>query len=112
VQLSSGTATGGLSATAAERVERAGQERLAAEEGFQQGGELLLEFKELPAEGAEVVRHGSSRRKRMIGVCRLLYIYIYRNQDPEEKNPPGAKIVEFGWCAARAHPCTILRDAE
>jgi hypothetical protein len=71
VQFSSGTAAGGLSATAAEGIERAGQEWLAAEEGFQQGGELLLEFEELPAEGAEVVRHGSSRRKRVVGVCRL-----------------------------------------
>jgi hypothetical protein len=49
VQFSSGTAAGGLSAPAAEGVERAGQERLAAEEGLQQGGKLLLEFEELSA---------------------------------------------------------------
>jgi hypothetical protein len=58
MEFSLGAAAGGLPAAAAERVEGAGQERLAGEEGFQQGQELLLEFPELPTEGAEVVRHG------------------------------------------------------
>jgi hypothetical protein len=71
MKLSSGTAAVGLSATAAEGVEGAGQERLAAEEGFQQWRELLLESAELPAEGAKVVRHGSAWRKRAGVFCRL-----------------------------------------
>jgi len=42
VQFPAGTVAGGLSATAAERIEGAGQEGLAAEEGRQEGRELLL----------------------------------------------------------------------
>ena len=68
MKLSSGTTAGGLSAAAAEGVERAGQERLAAEERFQQRRELSLEFKDLPAEDAEVVRHGWAWGKRAVSV--------------------------------------------
>jgi hypothetical protein len=58
VECAPGAVAGGFSATAAEGIEGAGQERFALEEGFQQGRELLLELAELQAEGAEVVGHG------------------------------------------------------
>lgn len=56
-----GAVAGGFSTSAAESIKRAGEDRLSAEEGFQQGGELLLEVLELPSQGAEVVGHGEVR---------------------------------------------------
>jgi hypothetical protein len=58
VEFSSGTAAGGFSTAAAELVEGAGQEGPAAEEGFQQRRELLLQLLYLGAQRAEVVGHG------------------------------------------------------
>jgi hypothetical protein len=58
VQFPPGTMAGGLSAAATERIEGAGQEGLAGEEGFEEGGELLLQIEDLGAEGTEGVGDG------------------------------------------------------
>ena len=57
VEFASRTVAGGFSAAAAESVHRAGQKWFPPEERLQEDRELLLEFMELPAEGAEVVGH-------------------------------------------------------
>ena len=58
VEFASRAVAGGFSATAAESVHRAGQKWFPPKERLQENRELLLEFKELPAERAEVVGHG------------------------------------------------------
>ena len=58
VKFASGAAAGGFSAAAAKRIDGAGQEGFAAEEGIQRCRELLLQVAELEAEGTEVVGHG------------------------------------------------------
>ena len=71
-----GAVAGGLSTATTEGVQGAGQERLSSEECFQEGRELLLEFAELPAQGAEVVGHGVGCGKKWGE--RLLSVYHYK----------------------------------
>ena len=58
MQFAVGAAAVRFSATAAEEVERTGQERFAAEKDIQEFRELLLDGQELGAEGAEFTGHG------------------------------------------------------
>jgi hypothetical protein len=76
VEFTLGAAAVGFSAASAEGVEGAREEWLTAEEGFEEGVELLLPGVELGAEGADVLRHGVVLRGRVWkgDVCRLLYI--------------------------------------
>jgi len=91
-----GAVAGGLSTTTAEGVQGAGQERLSSEESFQERRELLLEFAEFLAQGAEVVGHGVGCGKRGE---RLLSVYHYKYRYTEikafaKKIPAGAKIAK------------------
>jgi hypothetical protein len=55
VGVAPGAVAGGLSAAAAKGIEGAGQNRFSSEECIPEGWELLLEFVELLAQGAEIV---------------------------------------------------------
>jgi len=75
---------GGLSAAATERIEGVGQERLVAEEGLQERGELPVEVEDLRAEGTEVAGQGLASGS----------VSVYRYQGVGEKNLPRAKKTE------------------
>jgi len=91
VEFSAGTTAVRLSTEAAESVEGAGQEGLAAEKGLQKRLELLVDVTELRAKGTEVVWHGPGSREKGSDICILLYIYTYRNQGRAEKNAAAGK---------------------
>ena len=73
-----GAAAVRFSATAAEEVERTGQERFAAEKDIQEFRELLLDGQELGAEGAEFTGHGLLSRG---GGAFTVGYYIYLPTD-------------------------------
>jgi hypothetical protein len=85
-----GTVAVGLSAAAAEGIERTGKERLAAEEGFGEFLELLLDGAHLQAERTEVVGHGlvSGARGRL-SVC-------YNTKTPTDIKPERKKVWRKG----------------
>ena len=73
VEFSVRAVAGGFPAAATERVEGAWEEGLTAEEGLQQGRDLIVELAELQAERTEVVRHG----RDLVGEGRwCLYVII------------------------------------
>jgi hypothetical protein len=61
VEVAVAAAAGWFTTLAAQGVEGAGHEGLAAEAGFEQAGQELLKPAELGAEGTEVLLHGSRR---------------------------------------------------
>ncbi len=67
-----------LAAAAAERVQRTGQQRCAAEKRVQQFGHLLLDREDLGTERAEIAGHGRASGVR--GVLSVAY-YMYKPTD-------------------------------
>jgi hypothetical protein len=68
VEFAPGAAAVGLAALSPQGVEGSGEQRLAAEKGFEQFGHLLLELAKLGAEVTEVVFHVECRVERR-GIC-------------------------------------------
>jgi len=93
VEFTLGAAAVGFSTAAAEGVEGAREERLTAEEGLEEGVELLLAGVELGAEGAEVLGHGIVLREPvwMGAVCILLYILHLQISRPRGKKFRGGE---------------------
>jgi hypothetical protein len=106
VEFSVGAVAVGFSTAAAEGVEGAGEERLAAQEGGEEFLKPLLDREELSAKRTEVVGHVRFSESWGDSICSILYISTYRYQELAGENPRKAK--QGGWGPVRgANVCRL-----